>query len=254
MCFKKQEHTIRLLTSLLEKNKQQNIFLAENTFYNVLGQKVWRLSDQRTHLCPWRKKLLSHKTENWALLARSSTVVAKWIFSLYCEQFYQVFGKCRNMLCFTYLPYLLRPEYILALFLFFITFPSTKCPSTLACLPLPHSVVTTNLYKDYILSRPHKFCSFTKQRGCYSMKVAVSRASQGPSGFKSKVSEQEEKHAQSPEWQNKIYSLGQLNNPEVPAIPGFCYEYIKISWTQLPAWSACLALSLQISHLQSSFE
>lgn len=163
MCFKKQEHTIRLLTSLLEKNKQQNIFLAENTFYNVLGQKVWRLSDQRTHLCPWRKKLLSHKTENWALLARSSTVVAKWIFSLYCEQFYQVFGKCRNMLCFTYLPYLLRPEYILALFLFFITFPSTKCPSTLACLPLPHSVVTTNLYKDYILSRPHKFCSFTRE-------------------------------------------------------------------------------------------
>lgn len=38
---------------------------------------------------------------------------------------------------------------------------------------------------------------------------------------------------------------------EVQENPGFNYEYIKISWTQLPAWSACLELTLHISNLHS---
>lgn len=38
---------------------------------------------------------------------------------------------------------------------------------------------------------------------------------------------------------------------EVQAIPGFNYEYIKISWAQLPAWNACLELTLHMSNIHS---
>lgn len=137
-------------------------------------------------------------------MARSSTVAAKVdLLTLLCSLL-SIFMKSRKMLCFTLLFNLLRPEYMLTPHLFFFPFPSTKYFSTFAFLPLPHSVV---------LSRPHNFLHLPNTE-VVSMKVAVSRTSWGLSDFKKKLSKREEKYFLSPEWPNRIYSLGQQNNPQ----------------------------------------
>lgn len=82
-------------------------------------------------------------------------------------------------------------------------------------LPVPHFAATTDLHEDYILLQSSYICcSIAKHKGCWLVRAVVSRGSKGPSGFKNQVSLWKEKHAQSPEWQNRIYSLGQLKNPQ----------------------------------------
>lgn len=86
------------------------------------------------------------------------------------------------------------------------------------------------------------------------MKVAVFRVSQGPW-----LQEQSTTMGGKTCWvtwttEQHIFIRTTEQFAEVHAIPDFSYEVNMISWTQLPAWSASLELSLQIRHLQSWFE